>query len=82
MGLVLLAAVLARPLSHLLYTVSRDANGLEDLPPDYMDDASRLNLTKIGSPELFKNHFYLKYGKPAEPTEAAGPQSEKSDARR
>lgn len=50
MGLVLLAAVLARPLSHLLYTVSRDANGLEDLPPDYMDDASRLNLTKIGSP--------------------------------
>ena len=47
MGLVLLAAVLAKSLSHLLYTVSRDANGLEDLSPGYMDDASRLNLTKV-----------------------------------
>ena len=28
--------------------------------------------------ELFQNQFYLKYGKPAERTEAAGPQSEKS----
>ena len=47
-GLAVLAAVLARPLIHLLYTASRDANELEVLPPGYLDDASRLNLTKIG----------------------------------
>ncbi len=47
-GLVVLAGVLARPLMHLLYTASRDANELEDLPPGYVDDASRLNLTKVG----------------------------------
>ena len=47
-GLAVLAGVLARPLSHLLYTASRDANELEVLPPGYLDDASRLNLTKIG----------------------------------
>ena len=47
-GLAVLAAVLARPLTHLLYTASRDANELEVLPPGYLDDASRLNLTKIG----------------------------------
>jgi len=47
-GLVVLASVLARPLIHVLYTASRDANELEDLAPGYVDDASRLNSTKVG----------------------------------
>lgn len=46
-ALVVLAAVVARPLVHLLSTASRDANQLEELPPGYVDDASRLNRTKI-----------------------------------
>lgn len=46
-GLVVLAGVLAKPLTHLLYTASRDANELEELPPGYVDDASRLNSTKV-----------------------------------
>ncbi len=46
-GLALLAGVLARPLSHLLYTASQDANELVDLAPGYVDDASRLNATRV-----------------------------------
>ena len=47
-GLVVLAGLFARPLIHLLYTASRDVNELEGPPPGYVDDASRLNQTKVG----------------------------------
>ena len=46
--LVVLAGVLARPLIHLLYTASRDTDAQPDLPPGYVDDASRLNSTRVG----------------------------------
>lgn len=37
----------ARPLIHLITTVSQDVNQLEPLPPGYVDDASRLNETQV-----------------------------------
>ena len=46
-GLVLLAAVLARPGIHLLDTAFWDVNTLEDLPSGYVNDASRLNRTEV-----------------------------------
>ena len=46
-GLVLIVGVLAKPLIHLLYTVSRDTNERGDLPAGYVDDASRLNETRV-----------------------------------
>ena len=47
MGLVVLAGVLARPVIHLLSTASRDAQDIEDVPPGFVDDASRLNKTDV-----------------------------------
>ena len=44
---MVLTIVLAKPLIHLYYAASRDVNELKDLPPGYIDDASRLNLTHI-----------------------------------
>ena len=55
-ALVVLAGVLARPLIHLLYTASRDANELVDLPPGHVDDASRLNLTDFQPGRLVDRH--------------------------
>ncbi len=46
-GFVVLVGVLAKPLIHLFYTASRDANELDAPPPGYVDDASRLNQTKV-----------------------------------
>ena len=46
-GLVLLVGVLAKPVIHLVYSVSKDAKELATLPPDYVDDASRLNQTRV-----------------------------------
>ncbi len=47
-GLVGLAALIARPAMHLISTASRDAYDLADLPEGYTDDASRLNQTAVG----------------------------------
>ena len=44
---LVLAGVLGKPLIHLFYTMSQDAKQIEDLPPGYVDDASRLNQTKV-----------------------------------
>ncbi|GIW95124.1 MAG: L-gulonolactone oxidase [Pirellulaceae bacterium] len=47
-GFLLVAVgALARPIIHLIYTASRDVRGPESLPPGYVDDASRLNRTKV-----------------------------------
>lgn len=46
-GLVLLAAVLAKPAYHLLSTALRDVSELEEWSVGYVDDASRLNLTEV-----------------------------------
>lgn len=46
-GLFALTSVLARPLIHLLNTAVRDVDELTELPPGYVDDASRLNQTKV-----------------------------------
>ena len=46
-GLAILVGVLAKPVIHLLQTASRDVNELEELPSGYVDDASRLNSTKV-----------------------------------
>ncbi|MFP6673967.1 MAG: FAD-binding oxidoreductase [Pirellulaceae bacterium] len=46
-GLLALTSVLARPLIHLLNTAVRDVDELTELPPGYVDDASRLNQTKV-----------------------------------
>ena len=47
-ALIVLAGVLARPVLHLLYTVYRDRDELETTPVGDVDDASRLNQTKVG----------------------------------
>jgi len=47
-GLVGLAALIARPALHLISTASRDAYELDNLPEGYTDDASRLNQTAVG----------------------------------
>ena len=46
-ALAVLVAALTKPLIHLFYTASRDADELEVPPPGYVDDASRLNQTKV-----------------------------------
>lgn len=46
-GLVLLTAVLVKPVFHLLNTALRDVDVLEELPAGYVDDASRLNRTEV-----------------------------------
>jgi FAD/FMN-containing dehydrogenase len=46
-GLVILAAVFGKPLFHLARTAFHDVDELEELPPGYVDDASRLNPTKV-----------------------------------
>ncbi len=45
--LVLVVGLLAKPAIHLVRTASRDVEGLESLPPGYVDDASRLKPTKV-----------------------------------
>lgn len=49
LGLVAMSGVVARPLIHLLRTAIHDENELEPLPPGYVDDASRLNQTKVAA---------------------------------
>ncbi|MEX0715822.1 MAG: FAD-binding oxidoreductase [Planctomycetaceae bacterium] len=46
-GALALAGVLARPVLHLVTTASRDVDELEELPPGFADDASRLNRTRV-----------------------------------
>jgi FAD/FMN-containing dehydrogenase len=46
-GLVVLAALLARPVLHLATFASRDSDQLEELPAGFVDDASRLNRTQV-----------------------------------
>jgi len=45
--LVVLAIVFGRPVWHLITTVKQDVDAVETLPPGYVDDASRLNATKV-----------------------------------
>jgi FAD/FMN-containing dehydrogenase len=46
-GIVVLAGVLARPTIHLLSTALRDRNDLQPSQSSHVDDASRLNQTKV-----------------------------------
>jgi FAD/FMN-containing dehydrogenase len=46
-GLGALAGVLAKPVIHLAWTAYHDVSELEELPPGYLDDASRLNKTPV-----------------------------------
>ena len=46
-GLVVLAGLLARPVLHLATFASRDSEHLEELPDGFVDDASRLNRTRV-----------------------------------
>jgi FAD/FMN-containing dehydrogenase len=46
-SLVVLAGVLARPVLHLAGFASRDSDQLEELPAGFIDDASRLNRTRV-----------------------------------
>jgi FAD/FMN-containing dehydrogenase len=46
-ALLVAIAFLIRPAIHLLRTSSRDVNVLAELPPGHIDDASRLNQTKV-----------------------------------
>jgi FAD/FMN-containing dehydrogenase len=43
----IVVAVLARPAFHLARALWNDSDRLEPLPPGYVDDASRLNATKV-----------------------------------
>ena len=45
--LVVLVILLAKPTVHLLSTISRDVDEREQLPHGFVDDASRLNKTKV-----------------------------------
>ena len=45
--LITLVLLSIRPLIHLLDAVSEDANARQSAPAGYVDDASRLNLTKV-----------------------------------
>ena len=45
--LVVLLAVIGKPISHLIYSVAQDENQVDALPPGYVDDASRLNKTRV-----------------------------------
>lgn len=47
LGLLVMAGVLAPPLTHLITTVYQDTNDLQDPPPGFVDDASRLNQTRV-----------------------------------
>ena len=58
-GLLVLAVLVARPVFHLIYTGSTDTNELVDLPPGFVDDASRLNQTKVAEVwEVPFNHVF------------------------
>jgi FAD/FMN-containing dehydrogenase len=46
-GVVVLAGLLARPVLHLATFASRDSEHLEELPAGFVDDASRLNRTRV-----------------------------------
>jgi FAD/FMN-containing dehydrogenase len=46
-GLLVLAGVLVQPLTHLVSTAYQDRNELQDPPPGFADDASRLNQTRV-----------------------------------
>lgn len=45
--LILLVALLVKPLFHISKVSIKDQNELQDVPAGYFDDASRLNLTKV-----------------------------------
>lgn len=48
MALVLVVVgIVARPATHIIRAIKKDADALQPLPPGYVDDASRLNATKV-----------------------------------
>ena len=44
---IVLAAILARPVVHLLNTAWRDSDDRQSLPQGFVDDASRMNATRV-----------------------------------
>ncbi|MCH6550728.1 MAG: hypothetical protein IH804_01775, partial [Planctomycetes bacterium] len=46
-GLLIAALVLGRPAAHLVRTWWTDTNELEELPAGIVDDASRMNATRV-----------------------------------